>query len=119
MIGVNENISHNVIKNARAIAKAKGLSIGDLEVELGLSAGYLSRCGKPEAKRRLSIDTAYRLAMYFDLEDDTTICDFFFRDMSLDYEIEGIEADILALKDELFTKEHILEKMLEERRNLL
>ena len=118
MISSSSSVSCNVIKNAKAIAKAKRLTIGDLEAELGLSAGYLSRCGSPDAKRRSSID-AYRLALYLGMDDDTAICDFFFRDMSVDYEIESLETDILVLQDELHDKETKLEKLLEERRNSL
>ena len=110
-----KSVSYNIVHNAKAVAKNKGLSIGDLETELNLSLGYLSRCGTPDAKRRISADAAYKLALYLGFEDDTAICDFFFRDISRDYEIETLETDILALEDELESKKTELRKLMSEK----
>ena len=56
------NNKDKVYKNTKVLARLYGEKISDIEKEIGLSTGYLSRKAKS-----LSIDSVYALAKHFDI----------------------------------------------------
>ncbi len=49
-------------QNLDNLLKAKGLKISELEAALGLSAGYISRVTGPDSKRKLTVETLWKIA---------------------------------------------------------
>ena len=57
---MNQNISY--------LLKKHSLRMGELEGLLGLSAGYISRTMNENSGKKMSIDTAYKIAEFFNVE---------------------------------------------------
>ena len=61
------------IKNINYLLKNRGLKIGELELLLGLSAGYISRTASKNSKKRMSIDIVWKVAELFNVDIKTLL----------------------------------------------
>ena len=88
------------IKNVLYLLKKQGKKIGDLEVSIGTSKGYLSRC-KYGSKKRISLPTMLMIADYV----ETPLQDLVSGDFAKELELEEIQRQIEELK---YLKEKLL-----------
>ena len=86
--------SEQIIKNAVFLCKVNKKKIGDMEKEIGVSPGYLSRC---KGWKTISVDTAMRIAKYLDL----TLNDLIYRDIETLFAIEEKQSQIAKLYEEI------------------
>ncbi len=77
--------------NARLCCKQKGMRIGDLERQVGVSPGYLSRI---EYSRRVSLANICRTAEILGV----TIDDLLSENMMIDMRIEELKKELKMLK---------------------
>lgn len=54
--------------NLSFLVQKHDIRIGELETFLGISAGYISRTIKEDSKKNMSLDVAWKIARFFDLE---------------------------------------------------
>jgi transcriptional regulator with XRE-family HTH domain len=57
--------------NITFLTKKNGLKVGELESMLDISAGYISRTIKENSKKKMSIDTVWKIARLFDTDVKT------------------------------------------------
>lgn len=88
------------IKNVRYLLKKQGKKIGDLEVSIGVTKGYLSR-SKYGSKQRISLPTMLMAADYV----ETPLQDLVSEDFAKELELEKIQKQIEELK---YLKEKLL-----------
>ena len=55
-------------KNLIYLAKEYGIALGELEMFLGVSPGYVSRTAKENSGKRLGLEIAWRAALLFDID---------------------------------------------------
>lgn len=83
--------------NMTYLVEQHGMKISDLETVLGLSAGYISRTLGAEAKRRMSIDSVWKISELFQVNID----DLLTRDLSKPTESINLVIDFIhKLKQE-------------------
>ena len=88
------------VKNVRYLLKKQGKKIGDLEVSIGVTKGYLSR-SKYGSKQRISLPTMLMAADYV----ETPLQDLVSEDFAKELELEEIQKQIEELK---YLKEKLL-----------
>jgi len=60
-------VSEIIVVNTRFLCSYKGIKLGEIEQEIGVSCGYLSRL---KGKKQLSVDKAYKIANLLDVGID-------------------------------------------------
>jgi len=80
------NISKTISTNVRYLAKEKKLNIGDVERELGVTAGYFSR--KVDGSD-LPVQIAFNVAKMFDIPLDVLCTDFRYENLKKEAEEMG------------------------------
>ena len=88
------------IKNVLYLLKKQGKKIGDLEVSIGVTKGYLSR-SKYGSKQRISLPAMLMAADYV----ETPLQDLVSEDFAKELELEEIQKQIEELK---YLKEKLL-----------
>lgn len=71
--GIGEFDNSTLAANIAYLAKENGLRVGDLEEALGISAGYISRTIKENSKKKMSIDTVWKIAQLFNTDVNTLL----------------------------------------------
>lgn len=79
-------------RNARYLCKQKGIFIGDLEAEIGVSKGYISRLEKSE--KAISLANLYETARIL----ETSIDDLLREDLAIKRRIQELEEELNLLK---------------------
>lgn len=79
--------------NARYLCKQKNINIGELEKQIGVSKGYLSRLSSSE--KAISLGNLYKTAQIL----ETTIDDLLSEDMMIKYRIQELEEELNLLKE--------------------
>lgn len=79
-------------ENVRYLCKQKGKSIGELETEIGVSKGYLSRIVNLE--KAINLANLYKVSQIL----ETTIDDLISKDMYLEWKIQELEKELDSLK---------------------
>lgn len=59
--------NRKMVSNITYLARRNDIKIGDLENLLGISAGYISRTANENSKKRMSIDLAWKIARFFEV----------------------------------------------------
>ena len=88
------------VKNILYLLKKQGKKIGDLEVSIGVTKGYLSR-SKYGSKQRISLPTMLMAADFV----ETPLQDLVSEDFAKELELEEIQKQIEELK---YLKEKLL-----------
>jgi len=88
----SKELLKNFSENARYLCKQKGKSIGELEKEIGVSKGYLSRIVNSE--KAISLANLYKISQIL----ETTIDDLISKDMCLEWKIQELEKELDSLK---------------------
>ena len=81
------------IKNVLCLLKKQGKKIGDLETDIGVAKGYISRC-KYGSKQRISFPTMLMAADYV----ETPLQDLVSEDFAKELELKEIQRQIEELK---------------------
>ncbi len=79
--------------NARYLCKQKGMNIGELEKQVGVSKGYLSRLSSSE--KAISLVNLYKTAQIL----GTPIDDLLSEDMMIKHRIQELEEELNLLKE--------------------
>ena len=79
--------------NARYLCKQKGMNIGELEEQVGVSKGYLSRLSSSE--KAISLVNLYKTAQIL----GTTIDELLSEDMMIKHRIQELEEELNLLKE--------------------
>ena len=88
----SKELLKNFSENARYLCKQKGKSIGELETEIGVSKGYLSRIVNSE--KAINLANLYKVSQIL----ETTIDDLISKDMCLEWKIQELEKELDSLK---------------------
>lgn len=59
--------NRKMVSNITYLARRNDIKMGDLESLLGISAGYISRTANENSKKRMSIDVAWKIARFFEV----------------------------------------------------
>lgn len=79
-------------QNVKCICKQKNICIGDLEKQIGISKGYLTRASK--YKNAISLWTTYPISKSL----ETSIDDLLNKDMTIEYRIQELKEELAKLE---------------------
>ena len=84
-------ISERIARNAKYLCHKQGKKLQDLEAEVGVSQGYLSRV---KGRRIIPIDTAYEFAHSLNIDIESLM----FRNFAKEDKLYRLEREIADLK---------------------
>lgn len=87
-------ISERIARNAKYLCRKQGKKLSDLETNIGVSQGYLSRV---RGRSTMSIDKSAAIAKWFGVDLEKMI----YFDMQKEDRILRLEAELKALKEEV------------------
>ena len=102
---MTKTYSKTFVENVRTYARARKISIGDIENQIGISKGYLSRLAKGDVS--ISLELACQIASLFGVSLA------FFLDENLEsiLEAEKVRAKIKKIEDEIQKREIEIEEL--------
>ena len=107
----NMDLRERIYENTKALAKLRGIKISDVEKQIGVSTGYLSKTSKC-----LTVEKIYRIATVFGVTIDSLIKEDYAEICKERFAEYDLQEAVKAAK-EVITEPHLLAIVKDELKN--